>query len=226
MSNINELFFSAYLAAFPGKTGYTDQMPEEMIASPVDQEGWVKWKPVKGTLLRDAYHDIENQLHLEFPGSFIDWHQLYFFMDGDCSLVRLPSSNPIQPLKEIKAALDWYIPKQLIPQKIYPFGFEGNDSGPLVFDGRKPAPNNEFPIRVYDQGFGGSLEGLSEIIFSSFPKLLECLTYYMTELKARRTFEIIPQFFEIDPEGAGKTGIDYWLLWVDGLQAEYEEFGY
>lgn len=58
---------------------------------------------------------------------------------------------------------------------MYPFAAEGNDAGPLIFDGRIKVVNNEFPIRVYEQEFGGNLDGLSEIIFSNFSKLLECL---------------------------------------------------
>lgn len=78
---------------------------------------------------------------------------------------------------------------------------------------------------MYDQGFGGDLKGLSEVVFSSFSKLLECLTHYMAELKTKKNFEIIPDFFEIDPAGAGRKGLDYWLLWISGLRSEYEEFG-
>jgi hypothetical protein len=86
--------------------------------------------------------------------------------------------------------------------------------------------NIEFPIRVYDQEYGGNLEGLSEIIFSSFPKLLECLTHYLIELKTRNNFEIIPDFFKIDPDGAGKTGVNYWLSWTSMQRENFNEFGY
>ncbi|HEX9503332.1 MAG TPA: hypothetical protein VF974_03350 [Patescibacteria group bacterium] len=225
MLNINERFFSAFSSAFPNKTVFTANVPKEMMASQVDKEGWFQWNLLKGTIPTEDYKKIESQYDIKLPDSFIEWHQSYFFLSGDCSLVRLPYSNPSQPLQAIKAELDWHIPQKLIPQKIYPFGSEGNDSGPLVFDGRKAVPNNEFPIRVYDQDFRGDLEGLSEVIFSSFSKLLECLTHYMTELKTKKDFEIIPAFFEIDPEGAGKKGIDYWLLWISGLRSENEEFG-
>ena len=153
------------------------------------------------------------------------WHKEYFFLDADTSILRLPTSNPNLLLKDIRKNLDWFIAQQLIPQKLYPFGGEGNDIGPLVFDGRITSQNNEYPIRFYDQEFGGNLEGLGEIIFSSFEKLLECLTHYMTELKTRKNFEIIPDFFKIDPTGAGLTGIDYWLCWTNMLKADFEEFG-
>jgi len=85
--------------------------------------------------------------------------------------------------------------------------------------------DNEFPIRFYDHDFGGDIAGLDVIIFSSFPKLLQCLTHYLSQLKTRQGFDIIPEFFKIDPEGAGKDGADYWLGWSAMLKATFEEFG-
>lgn len=224
MNSVAEQFFSAYSKAFSTKAVYTDKIPKEMMASTIDHEGWFEWMLVPGTLQTSDYTKIEEQFNVKFPNSFVDWHKSSFFLDGDCSLLRLPFSNPLQPLEEVKRNLDWYIPKKLIPQALYPFAAEGNDAGPLVFDGRIKAVNNEFPIRVYEQQFGGNPEGLSEIIFSNFSKLLECLTHYMIELKAKKSFEILPDFFGIDPYGAGRTGIDYWLSWAEMQRANFEEF--
>ena len=225
MKVIIQKFFHAYWLVRPNKVAHTHKFPESMRASGIDSEGWIEWKPIPGTLAESEYHRIENTYGIQFPKSFINWHKAYFFLDGNFSILRLPESSPAQPLESIKQTLDWFIPQQLIPQKIYPFADEGNDSGPLVFDGRMPMPDNEFPIRVYDQEFGGDLNGLSEIIFSSFPKLLECITHYLTELKTRKSFDIIPDFFQIDPHG-GKTGIDYWLGWEAMQKENFEEFGY
>ncbi|MBO9683457.1 MAG: SMI1/KNR4 family protein [Flavisolibacter sp.] len=225
MTDLNHKFIEAYLSVFPSKTVYTDSFPLDMKASEKDADGWIEWKPLKGTLQESDYRQLEKQFGILYPKSFIDWHKSYFFLDGDCSIIRLPSSSPTQPLKDLKQSLDWFIPKQLIPQKLYPFADEGNDTGPLVFDGRQPKRDNEFPIRVYDHEYSGDLDGLSEIIFSSFSKLLECLTHYLTELKTRQNFEIIPEFFQIDPNGAGKTGVDYWLSWAGMQRANFEEFG-
>lgn len=218
-------FFNAYLIAFPNKTVFTKDSPQEMMLSPKDKEGWFEWKPIKGTFLDSDYEKVEDEFKIRLPKSFVKWHKEYFFLEADTSILRLPTSNPNLPLKDIRQNLDWFIAEQLIPQKLYPFGDEGNDIGPLVFDGRITSQNNEYPIRFYDQEFGGKIEGLSEIIFSSFEKLLECLTHYMTELKTRKNFEIIPDFFKIDPSGAGLTGIDYWLSWTSMLKADFEEFG-
>jgi len=207
------------------KTVFTDKTPEEMVSSAVDSEGWFSWKPIHGTLDISSYRDIERKFHVAFPKSFIEWHKLYFFLDCDCSLVRLPHSSPAEPLQEIIDNLDNDIAQELILLKIYPFGQEGNDTGPLVFDGRSSINDNEFPIRIYDYDYNGGLEGLSEIIFSSFLKLLECITYFLEEVKTRKIHEIIPDFFTIDPDGAGKTGIDYWLGWITMAKENDELFG-
>jgi hypothetical protein len=49
--------------------------------------------------------------------------------------------------------------------------------------------------------------------------LLECLTHFMRERKSRKEYEIVLDFFAIDPQGAGKTGVDYWLAWSRTLHA-------
>jgi hypothetical protein len=221
MIELIDKFFSAHITAFSNKTVFTKDSPQEMMLSQEDLDGWFEWKLIKGTLLDNDYKKIEEKFKVKFPKSFIEWHKAYFFLCCDTSILRLPTSNPNLPLKEINDNLDWFIPEQLIPQKLYPFGDEGNDAGPLVFDGRLNVQNNEFPIRFYDHEFGGDLEGLSEIIFSSFEKLLECVTYYLTEIKTRKNYEIIPDFFKIDPSGAGLTGVEYWLTWANMQKANF-----
>nr|WP_315420846.1 hypothetical protein [uncultured Pedobacter sp.] len=213
-------FFSQEL-----KTVYTEKTPKEMMTSEIDTEGWFYWKPINGTFDTDKYTDIEKKFHVIFPKSFIEWHKLFFFLDGDCSLVRLPHSSPNEPLQELIDNLDNDLAMDLISLKIYPFGQEGNDMGPLVFDGRKEMINNEFPIRFFDHDYYNDLEGLSEIIFSSFLKLLECITYFLKEVTTRKIHDIIPDFFRIDPDGAGKTGVDYWLAQSAMARENDELFG-
>lgn len=225
MKGLTTAFFNAYFEAFSNRTVFTKDIPGEMIESPKDKDGWFGWKLIKGTLSAGDYEKIETDFNIQLPESFVQWHKEYFFLGADISILRLPVSNPNLPLKDIRQQLDWFIAEQLIPQKLYPFGQEGNDAGPLVFDGRIPVGGNDFPVRFYDQEFGGDPEGLSETIFSSFGKLIACLTHYMTELKTRKNFEIIPDFFKIDPAGAGLTGIDYWLRWSNMQKANFEEFG-
>ncbi|MFD1256246.1 hypothetical protein ACFQ3S_05515 [Mucilaginibacter terrae] len=227
MNNINNLikdFFEAYFNAFDLRTVYTDTVPKEMMAGPVNENGYFQWKPLKGNIPYESYVKVMKEYDVTFPESFIEWHKMYFFYDGDCSIIRLPYSIPNKPLFEVIENLNNDLATELIENRLYPFADEGNDGGFLVFDGRTPKENNEFPIRFQDHEYS-VLEGLSEVIFSSFPKMLECLTHYLKEIKTRKDFEVIPDFFKIDPEGAGKTGIDYWLGWVSMGKWNFEHFG-
>ncbi|WP_293304476.1 SMI1/KNR4 family protein [Pedobacter sp. UBA5917] len=226
MNEIIHNFFKAYFKYSDFSLGYDEEKtPKNMINSSVNQSGYYIWKPIDGTLADEDYYSIEQKFNIKFPKSFIEWHKQYFFLDCSCQLMGLPISSPTEPLQQIIDNLDYSLAKDLIDAKLYPFGDEGNDAGPLVFDGRYEVANNEYPIRVYDHEYGGDLDGLSEIIFSSFTKLLECFTHYIQELKSRKNFEIIPDFFQIDPNGAGKTGIDYWLDWVAMEKENDELFG-
>jgi hypothetical protein len=208
------------------KSVHTDKVPKEMMASPVDQDGWYEWKLIPGTLTADDYKKVEATFGAIFPDNFIEWHKRYFFEDGDCSIIRLPQSLPTRPLEEIINNLNWDIPQQLIPLGLIPFAEDGNDEGPLVFDTRNKDDKVDFPIRVYDHEYGGDLDGLSEIIFSSFNKMLECVTHFLIETKTRKRFDVIPEFCSIDPNGAGSTGKSYWTSWAEMEKANFEEFGY
>lgn len=208
------------------KSVYTDKVPFEIMNSSVNKDGWYEWKLIPGSLTKEDYHKVEEKYKLKFPELFIEWHRRYYFASCGCSLVRLPHSLPTRPLEEIVNTLDWDIPEQLIPLGLIPFADEGNDAGPLVFDMRNAINKNDFPIRVYDHEYGGDLEGLTEIIFSSFEKMLECLTHFLNEIETKKAFEVIPDFFTIDPKGAGSSGKSYWVGWIEMEKANFEEFGY
>ena len=204
---------------------YTDIVPKEMMQSEVDEEGWYEWKLMTGTLSVENYNEVEKRFKAKLPDNFINWHKRYFFDDGDCSLLRLPNSFPTKPLESIVTLLDNSV--YLVSQGLIPFGDEGNDTGPLVFDTRNQTDSQDFPIRVHDHEYYNDLNGLSEIIFSSFNKMLECITHFLTEMEneTKQSFEIIPDFFKIDPDGAGNTGEGYWESWIEMEKEIFEEFG-
>jgi len=215
MNDIIEDFFKAYWR-HGMKTVYLDKIPKEMLAGPVDDEGWVEWKLTEGKLRLEDYRRVEREFNVKLPESFISWHKAYFFLDCDCSIIRLPVSLSTEPLKEIRENLEWN-PK-LLGQGLIPFGSEGNDIGPLVFETRQGSSFNEYPIKFYDP-YAEEPDGLSEVIFSSFPKLLQCTTHFLKMRENKKDFEIIPDFFLIDSEGAGtEGGKAYWNLWVEMLR--------
>lgn len=224
MTDNIEQFFDAYLTK-EIRSVYTEDVPKDMMAPEVNEDGWYEWKLIPGSLSDDDYKKVDAEFGTSLPVSFIEWHKRYFFADCDCSIVRLPHSLPSKPLAEITANLDWYLPEQLIPLGLIPFANEGNDTGPLVFDTRGSVETNDYPIRVYDHEYDGDLDGLSEIIFSSFNKMLACLTHFLNETNTRKHFEVIADFYTIDPDGAGSTGRSYWESWITMGRANFEEFG-
>lgn len=225
MNDRIEQFFKAYWTTGM-KSVYTLKVPKEMMQSSVDKDGWYEWKLIPGTFKISDYEKVEAKYKVTFPDNFIEWHKRYFFADCDCSIIRLPHSLPTKPLEKIIDQLNWDIPSQLISLGLIPFADEGNDAGPLVFDTRITSNKKDFPIRAYYIEYGGKLEGLSEIIFSSFDKMLECLTHFLIETKAKKRFEVIPDFFTIDPNGAGSKGKSYWSSWIEMEKANFEEFDY
>ncbi len=210
MNTITEQFFKALWE--PGmKSVYTKAVPPEMMLSAVDEEGWYEWKLMPGTLMPADYWAIENRFDIKLPTSFINWHRAYFFADGDCSLFRLPKSLPAEPLREIERHLQEGLAEDLLSLGLIPFAEDGNDAGPLVFDTRGISDKDDFPIRIYDHEYGGDVEGLSEIIFSSFSKMLECLTHYLEKSHSGRGSEAVLDFLQIDQAGAGaRGGRGYW----------------
>jgi hypothetical protein len=209
MNIITADFFTAYWRTGM-TTVHTEGMSPDMMAGPEDDEGWVEWKPIRGTLTDEDYKQLEEAYQIQLPPSFIDWHKAFFFCDGDCLIAQLPASLPNEPLEELRNQLNYG--GNLISHGLYPFASDGSGTGnPLVFDARYPVTNNEFPIRIYDHEFIDDLNGLGEIIFSSFSKMLSCLVYFLNRPEAVESGEAIRGFFDIDPTGAGGPGRNYWL---------------
>lgn len=219
-----ELFFNAYCTAGM-KAVYREGVPKEMMQSGIDKDGWYEWKRMPGTFTNADYDKLAAEFNVVLPQNFIEWHKRYFFEDGDCAIIRLPASLPTKPLHEIQKQLNNPLVEQLISMGLVPFADEGNDAGPMVFDTRNQTKREDFPIRVCELDYGGDLQGLSGIIFSSFHKMLACLTHFLNETKTRKSFEVLSDFYTIDPEGAGSSGKPYWEAWIKMEKANFEEFG-
>lgn len=219
--NLIEDFFNVFFNQNSRLAVYTYGVPKDLMETEVDSDGWFKWQPVKGSLPMTKYQEFMKMFNVSLPESFINWHRAYYFLDGDCSILRLPYSSPAKPLQELEDLVDNETANNLIENKLFPFASEGNDGGYIVFDGRNSIESNEYPIRFHDFTWG--IDELGPVIFSSFPKLLECLTYFLSKSNEKQIFELIPEFFSIDPTGAGKDGIDYWISWINMTKENYEE---
>jgi hypothetical protein len=95
---LTERYKNAYTNLYsPLKLPYTTAFPDELKNSEVDSEGYIEWKFIKGTLGYEVYKQLEKSYKVMFPGSFMEWHKAFFFLDADASIIRLPVSNPQQP---------------------------------------------------------------------------------------------------------------------------------
>ena len=172
------------------------------------------WSYSLSTGIEKDFSTLERQFHTVFPDSHKQFYERYNFSEIEIPLLRLTGSDP--HLSNLATEYNWDLPKRLTDNQLYVFGDGGNDIGPLVFDGRIPKSGNEFPIRMYDHEFtDGAPEALTEILFSSFTKMIECLLHYLEEGPKTGYNAAIRQFLDIDPEGAGSEGREFWPPWFD-----------
>ncbi|AEW01128.1 hypothetical protein A4D02_14295 [Niastella koreensis] len=113
MTDLIIQFFKSYLKIFRPKAVFTIDTPKEMMQSSVDIDGWFEWQLIDGRISESEYLKLAQQINVIFPKNFIEWHKAFLFLDGDCPILRFPHSNPLQPLKEIKDNLDWFIPQHI-----------------------------------------------------------------------------------------------------------------
>lgn len=97
---------------------------------------------------------------------------------------------------------------------LLPFGEEGNDAGLLCFKVEGGDPDR-WPVTYWDYD---EPEAGRPLLFSSFDMLLRCTTAYL-RLFAETPDLTVPRgrdprmaevIIQTDPEGAGKSGAEYW----------------
>lgn len=173
---------------------------------------YATWSYSPSSGIEKDFSKLEQQFQTKFPDSFKQFYSRYNFSEIETPLLTLTGSDP--DLSSLAAEYNWDLPKLLTGNRLYVFGDGGNDIGPLVFDGREPKSGNEFPIREYDHEYiDGEPEALTEIMFSSFTKMIECLLHFLEEGSKTGYNAAIRQFYHIDPAGAGDDGRGYWTPW-------------
>ena len=73
MTDNIEQFFNAYLTTDISSV-YTEDVPREMMASEVNEDGWYEWKLIPGSLTNDDYKKVAAEFGTSLPVSFIEWH--------------------------------------------------------------------------------------------------------------------------------------------------------
>lgn len=213
---IEDLFRAHALLKGPLCCVLTDRTPTNMIVrTSTDSPGWIEWRMVRQPpAAQDRYDSLEAELGCRFPDSFKSWHSRYYTLDMDIEIARLPSSPSNDPLGPLcQRILGGDRPREL---GLVPFGDEGMmDAGDLCFDARAPRDDADWPIVYWDHEWERSPHEIGPTIFSNFAKLLECAIHFLQgdhRFGARR--HRIAGFFDIDPDGAGGPGREYWQTWL------------
>lgn len=222
MPDLDELIDRFYALNYPKGPIVTrvqrGRVPADMVISgPDPRTRMVEWKLVERCRGIDpGFVSFEAEIGYKLPESFKLWSSRYYTLDCHTHLMSLAASPTNDPFGELR---DWffkaYRPEQLGQIGLIPFGDEGIGIGPLCFDTRHSS-STDWPIRYVDHDSSPE-DAIGPIIFSTFHKLLEC---YVHSLSGNGTdywscIERIPDFFVLDPTGAGGPGREYWDAWLE-----------
>ena len=146
----------------------------EIVLGERDKEGWIEWQLVKPKEpIRPLIAALEMQFDVIYPESFKRWFGMYYTMDMDCGVVRLPECDPDDPLRDLRGYLEYGA--ELLEVGMLPFGYDGNDGGELCFDQREGRA--EPPIVWWEHERSPKhAKAFSEPIYVSFDAMIESLT--------------------------------------------------
>lgn len=120
-----------------------ENVPIEMRDGNVDEEGWIKWKPLPSQITEQEVREMEEKYHFELPPllrSFImSYHYVSLQFDNesipgvywsDCTFVEFPRLPVGQGLKAFYDLLDQWSP--LLSAGYIPFAIAEDDRAPFV----------------------------------------------------------------------------------------------
>jgi len=180
-------------------------LPRDMLAAETAPPPWAAWQVVPGRVSVQTWREWEEAHGVHLPESFQNFFLSRHTLSLDCGLLRLACSPSNSPFSDLEELLEWDV-AEIRNRQIFPIGDETlRDAGPLCLDlrDRKAEP----PVVYWD----GNSETIPPPVFSSFPKLLECLAFALeNDLNVLQDEALLEQYLALDPEGAGGTGRPYW----------------
>lgn len=193
-------------------------IPEDMLISGPNLHRRIEWKLIeryKGVDPR--FKEFEEEIGYRLPESFKLWQSRYYILDGHAHILYLPISPTNDPFGELRDLFFNWRPEHVSQRGLIAFGEERLGIGPLCFDARQRLPESDWPILYFDHENPDPDDAIGPVLFSSFEKLLACCVHYLsgpgTDDWTRK--EQIPEFFDIDPSGAGGPGREYWEEWLE-----------
>lgn len=131
-------------------------VPIEMRDGPVNEDGWVLWKPIKSNVSDEELMEIEEQYGFKFPPYFALYLKAYYqLLDQvfsnkyDGQLVMMPCCPSDQPLTQLKELIEAWNP--LVKSGYIPFAQWGDGWGPICLDMQNPtSEGNDFAVIWFD----------------------------------------------------------------------------
>ena len=203
------------------------QVPSAMrdYSIAVDSD-WVAWKPIPSTVTDADLNELEATAGRAFPPayrSFLKYQHFYELTEVGVRFCRHAVDTWRHTLQEQYAVE----PKERITGiGLIPFGSEAMmDAGPVCFDTRRASLDGDSPVVFRDHEWSGTDHEICPM-FSSCMKMFECLLIAATSDinfvyrgeadppdQLRRKKELMAQFLETDPDGAGGAARAYWTSW-------------
>lgn len=203
-------------------------LPSDMIDSSVKpQDDWLGWQPVPSTVADDELDELERETGIQFPPSYRALLKYRHFIDLTelgCRFERHPSEGWHEVLRA--AYFQSWPQERILGIGLLPIGSETfMDAGPVCFDSRSRGVDGDCPVVFWDHEW---VETPREIrpLFSSGRKMFECLAFAtktdvrfvshfeddnLSELSEKK--QLLRQFLDLDPTGAGGLARDYWTSW-------------
>jgi hypothetical protein len=125
-------------------------VPPDMVAGPVDAEGWVPWKLLPSTVTGADVAALEREFGVTFPPLFRAYLMARFHLFDQVGSRRhgrsasLPTTRSHDPFRTIRNLLTGC--RELIPAGYIPFGQWGDGWGPLCFDAARRAADGDCPV--------------------------------------------------------------------------------
>jgi hypothetical protein len=206
------------------------KLPVEMLDQTVkSQSGWKGRKPIPSTVSEADLDQLEKEIKLAYPPPYRDFLRHMHF----CELWGPIRWEP-HIIHEWQAALRkiYAVDRQkMVGAGLIPFASEEYmDAGFVCFDTRSRLPNGDCPVVFLDHEWAGTEKEIRPL-FSSAEKMFSCLLF---EASAKIEFiydedaeddptlprkrELLEQFLNLDPEGAGGPARDYWTTWLPELE--------
>lgn len=189
-------FFKAY---YEDMTDYFFEFPtDKMLEEKVTKDNFIEWILTPTKIKLSDYEPLEKKLGETIPLIFKKWYSRHYSPEPgslDTRIIFLPVPTQEDLFSELEGSLlgygDSY--QDIRDLNLIPFGSDANARGAICFDASDKSINpNDYPIVLFEYDTWDK----SEIAFSNFEKMLECIID-LTKVGSTENFA------KIDPKAGG-----------------------